>query len=106
MKEFHGMYDKLEKFNKRRLRLRMSRSGRGGAFAGLTSTLSKESARLDEFRPPDYGPMFEDTRPSTCAEALTSLMQDLNQKVALKADKVLEVELTSSLLCVQRARLT
>eukprot|EP00439_Symbiodinium_sp_Y106_P036156 s2963_g4.t1 len=60
MKEFHGMYDKLQKFNKR-----------------FDEYIEQESARLDEFRPPDYGPMFE----------------DLNQKVALKADKADLVEM-------------
>ncbi|CAJ1355992.1 unnamed protein product, partial [Effrenium voratum] len=60
MKEFHMLYDKLERFNKR-----------------FEDYVEQESKRLDEFRPPDYGPKFE----------------ELNQKVALKADKADLVEM-------------
>ena len=81
MKEFHGMYDKLQKFNKRRPRLRMSRAFRPcGCICRFDEYIEQESARLDEFRPPDYGPMFEDTGPSICGEALTSLMPGLESE--------------------------
>lgn len=59
-KEFHTIYDKLDRFNKR-----------------FEDYVEQESKRLDEFRPPDYGPKFE----------------ELNQKVALKADKADLVEM-------------
>lgn len=60
MKEFHTLYDKLDRFNKR-----------------FEDYVEQESKRLDDFRPPDYGPKFE----------------ELNQKVALKADKADLVEM-------------
>lgn len=60
MKEFHTLYDKLDRFKKR-----------------FEDYVEQESKRLDDFRPPDYGPKFE----------------ELNQKVALKADKADLVEM-------------
>lgn len=60
MKEFHSIYDKQDRFNAR-----------------FEEYVEQESKHLDKFRPPDYGPYFE----------------ELNQKVALKADKADLVEM-------------
>eukprot|EP00913_Durusdinium_trenchii_P026219 g24598.t1 len=44
MKEFHSIYDKQDRFNAR-----------------FEEYVEQESKHLDKFRPPDYGPYFEDT---------------------------------------------
>ena len=68
--------------------------------------VEQESKRLDDFRPPDYGPKFEEFWAKTnwekawiaCINCLgfafvcnldssMHVIQELNQKVALKADK-------------------
>jgi len=59
-KEFQKMHDRIDGFNEK-----------------FDSYVEKESQRLDAFRPPDYGPMFDEMR----------------QKVALKADKADLVEM-------------
>jgi len=60
MREIQKMYDKTDKFNEK-----------------FEMYVEKESQRMNAFRPPDYGPMFE----------------ELHQKVALKADKADLVEM-------------
>lgn len=60
MKEFQKMYERLEWINKK-----------------FTQYMDGEADRLDQFRPPDYTPMFE----------------DMSAKIALKADKADLVEM-------------
>lgn len=60
MQEFQRMYERLEWMNKR-----------------LEHYIDTETERMNQFRPPDYGPMFE----------------DINERVKLKADKADLVEI-------------